>query len=424
MENDKKDIYNLVKILLISIIYGSIIGVIVFLLKMGTHKLEIISKYIYEITKDKIILILLVFLLIVVLSYIMVYIHKKIPDSKGVNVYTSKTNKQENNKQNIKSIIGIFISSLISFIVGVSVDIEGPSVIIGKKTSDIRNNNIKINQTVQKYINIGGAAAGFSVATGAPFAGILYAIEEIHKKITAKLIIIVSLIVLSASTINLLLCDIFEVHSDLIKFDKIVSFEYIHLLYIILLAFFVTISVLFFNKITNAFIKIKHKIKLSIYIKILILFLITAIFGYIYQESIYNGHDIIEQMSINNKSIIKLLVLLFSRLLMIHIVIGSNPTGGIFIPLLAIASILGALFGKLFIFMGIDSQYYSVIVLVTIISFVSGLLRCPITIIILLLEITQSYVNIVYILIVVFIVNFFMECFNQHSYYDKLLEKI
>ena len=92
----------------------------------------------------------------------------------------------------------------------------------------IINKKYKVNKkkkALERYIDTGGAAAGFAVATGAPFSGILFALEEIHKRFTPMLVITVSIAVISASVVNISLCNVFDISPSLFAFNIFINFR-------------------------------------------------------------------------------------------------------------------------------------------------------------------------------------------------------
>ena len=83
----------------------------------------------------------------------------------------------------IKSIFFLFASAMLTFLGGVPLGNEGPSVqmgtAVGRGTVRIFANK---HQAWDRYIMTGGACAGFSAATGAPVTGIFFAFEEAHRR--------------------------------------------------------------------------------------------------------------------------------------------------------------------------------------------------------------------------------------------------
>ncbi|MCX4287088.1 MAG: chloride channel protein, partial [Clostridia bacterium] len=80
--------------------------------------------------------------------------------------------------------IAVLVNSWISFFAGLPLGSEGPSVLLG---TAIGGGTCKLplsHDSWNRYIMTGGACAGFAVATGAPVTGILFALEEAHKRFT------------------------------------------------------------------------------------------------------------------------------------------------------------------------------------------------------------------------------------------------
>ena len=74
-----------------------------------------------------------------------------------------------------------------------------------------------------------------------------------------------------------------------------------------------------------------------------------------------------------------LLAILLIRFIFMFLVIDSGVTGGIFIPTMAIAAVIGVLFGKLLLLIGMDESYVPVIIILTMCAVIGGTLRAPFT---------------------------------------------
>lgn len=426
MERNKKGyISHILLGALYSLISGAIVGEVIFFFKYIAKIVENKSKEIYEYTKNNAFYIILVFVCLIAFACIMYLIHKKMPEAKGGGIPKSEGVLRGALSFNwIRSLFGTIFGSMISYFTGVPVGTEGPSVLIGASLGEMCSKVNKKKKALERYIDTGGAAAGFAVATGAPFSGILFALEEIHKRFTPMLVITVSIAVISASVVNISLCNVFDISPSLFAFNIFINFEYKHILYIILLAILIAISVGLFDKSIIIVKKItsKYKHKIHPLFKLICLFIITGILGYVFFDGIYSGHHTIEEVIHNNKTVVYLVILLLVRLVLMHMVIDSSATGGIFIPTMAIASIVGALIGKLLIILGLDVQYFPLVVVLSMTAFIGGTLRAPFTAAILFLELTNSFGNILYLVIVIFLVNFIVELFDQPSFYDQVLE--
>jgi H+/Cl- antiporter ClcA len=82
-----------------------------------------------------------------------------------------------------------FVSAILSIGAGLSLGREGPSVqmggYIGKAMSRIGHRS----PAELRYLMISGAAAGLSAAFNAPLAGVLFALEELHKQFSPLMLL-------------------------------------------------------------------------------------------------------------------------------------------------------------------------------------------------------------------------------------------
>ena len=85
----------------------------------------------------------------------------------------------------IYKITGGFVASL----GGLSLGREGPSIQLGAMSGKLVSRILKRNPVEEKYLITCGASAGLSIAFGAPLAGVLFSIEEVHKNVTKKIVI-------------------------------------------------------------------------------------------------------------------------------------------------------------------------------------------------------------------------------------------
>ena len=124
-----------------------------------------------------------------------------------------------------ETLVGTLFGSFISFFAGLPLGSEGPAVLIGTSIEGMCDGISRSKSAWGRYIMTGGAGAGFAVATGAPLTAMLFTLEEIHKKFTQMLVLIVSASVFSATYVNRFLCELFDVRYTLFEMDNLSEFS-------------------------------------------------------------------------------------------------------------------------------------------------------------------------------------------------------
>ena len=212
-KNYKAYLMNMLPCIGYGLLTGVLTGATIFLFKFLAGKAEKLSRTIYGWASRSVLTVLLVFAVLIVLAVLMSRIHKTAPECKGGGIPRS-----EGILRGIlpfrwlRTLLGTFFGSMISFFAGLPCGSEGPAVLIGTSLGCMAGKTSKKNIAWNRYVMTGGAGAGFAVATGAPLSGILFALEEIHKRFSPMLVLTVSMAVLSATGTNHLLCNSFDMN--------------------------------------------------------------------------------------------------------------------------------------------------------------------------------------------------------------------
>ncbi len=422
----KEYIANVFPCIYYGIICGSITGAFIFLFKLAAKKVETVSRSLYDLADGKPIYIALTFAVLIISALLMYLLHKKIPEIRGGGIPRSEgVLRGVLSFRWFKTWAGTFIGSMISFFCGLPLGSEGPAVLMGTSVGRMCGNISKNKTTWNRYIMTGGAGAGFAVATGAPLSGILFALEEIHKRFTPMLVLTVSMSVISATYINQLLCSLFDMSANLFHLDGFAQFELSHIGYLLLLGVMVACAVALFDSSIEFFGNLTKRIKfLTAPVKLIAVFVITGILAFCFNDALYSGHHTIEQVMENNKTAIFLFILFAVRLIMMLFVTDSSVTGGIFIPTLAIGAAFSALSAKLLLAMGMEESLFPAVVFLGMCAFIGGTLRAPLTSTVLFLELSGQFSNMLFVALVIFTVTFITEMTNQTPFYDHALEKM
>ncbi len=326
----------------------------------------------------------------------------------------------------------MIINSFISFIAGIPLGSEGPSVLIGScigaGSNDVTINGNKPRLAWKRQSITGGASAAFAVAFNAPLAGIIFALEEIHKRFSPMILLPASASVIVASiTANGLTALTGHGISEVIftEFEMLAEPTLRELPFLALLGVMMGLFSVFFSLLYNAVASGMNKIKVPVIVKIISAFLLTGVAGLLVADSIGSGGNLIRKIALMKTEWKLLLLILAIKLVLVTFCSNGGVTGGLFFPILAIGAIFGGLTAKLFILMGMSDKYYNMIVLISMCAFLGGVMRSPITAVVLIIEMTDTLTADLWATcFVILLAYFIIELFNVEPVYDKLLGNI
>lgn len=423
----KEYVLNILPCVFYGLICGATTGTFICLFKWLASKAEYASRYLYGVAKFSPWYIALVFIAIAVLGVAMAILHKKLPEVKGGGIPRSEgVLRGVLTFKCIRTLIGTFIGSMVGFFVGLPLGCEGPAVLMGTCIGGICVNFSKNKSAWTRYVTSGGAGAGFAVATGAPLSGVLFVLEEVHKRFTPMLVLTVSVSVITATCANMMLSPVLGVSTSFLELDVLAGFELKHVGYLLLLGLVVAVAVATFDASISLVSKVSKKLKkyVKTWMKLILVFILTGVLSFTITDGVYSGHHVIAELVAGNKILSAVIVLLFVRFIMMLLVTDSGATGGIFIPTLAIGALIGTLAAELLIVMGLDKDLYQTVILLSMCAFIGGTLRAPLTATVLFIELTGQFTNLFYVALVVFTVYVITELLNRTPFYDRVLHNM
>ena len=409
-------------------IVGIISGTVVFFFKYIAHLLSNQSMDIYFFVKENLIYVPLVLLLLSVFAIISYHIVRLCKCAKGGGIPTAVgILRGQITFKWFPNLIGTIISAFISYFSGLSLGEEGQSVQIGTCIGEgVSKITGKKQKAWHRYVMTGGAASGFAVATGAPVSGVFFALEEAHKRLSPMIIMVTLSSVFFSYFTSKLWSFITGISPSNILLDTSNITLPLKDIWIVLI---IGIIVGFFAcGVTKVFKLMNHYwsekfYKCPLYVKFIIAFLISGIIGIIIPYSIGGGMQLIN-LAIQRKVIFtSLLLLLFVKTLLALFLNNTGVTGGMFIPTLCQGTLLGAILAEIFIKLGISSEYYLIIVMISMISYLASIQRVPMTAIIFSMELFGSVNNILFVILGVFLSFMIIEMFNNRSLNDISLEQ-
>ena len=425
-KNYKAYLMNMLPCIGYGLLTGVLTGATIFLFKFLAGKAEKLSRAIYGWANRSVFTVLLVFAVLIVLAVLMSRIHKAAPECKGGGIPRSEgILRGVLPFRWLRTLLGTFFGSMISFFAGLPCGSEGPAVLIGTSLGCMAGKTSKKNIAWNRYVMTGGAGAGFAVATGAPLSGILFALEEIHKRFSPMLVLTVSMAVLSATGTNHLLCNSFDMNPALFHLAEFPAFELAHVGYLLILGVLISLAVALFDGSILLFRRFTSLGKKGpVPVKLMVTFVLAGILCFTMADGAYSGHHMIDHVLEHNMTIGLLVALFLIRLVMMLLITDSGATGGIFIPTLAIGVLASALITRLLVLLGMPAELSALMTFLGMCAFIGGTLRAPLTASVLFLELSGQFTGLFYIAIVVFVVSLITEIFNQTPFYDKALEEM
>ncbi|NCA68282.1 MAG: hypothetical protein EOM87_09515, partial [Clostridia bacterium] len=374
-------LHTLTPILLYGCITGLLVGAVVWGFCWVSEWLTHQSVNIYAYVAGHLAYLPLLFLGLFALAMVASIILRATPELQGSGVpYTEGVIRGLLRYKWVRMLFGAIFGSFISYFAGLPLGVEGPCVQIGGTIGDGVNRmgrSLNKNSNAWRRYSVAGAAsAGFAVAFAAPLAGIIFALEEGHKRLSPMILLTaassVLIAVLTSNTLNRF------VSNAKYAFDfgelQILPIGQIWMLLILgiglgLMAAFFSIALFRFKDL------LAKREKIPVWLKLIAAYFLVGITGLFFTDVLGGGKGLINKIANYGFEWKVLLILLILKLVLVIICANSGATGGLFVPLIAIGAIFGGLAAKLFILIGMDPIYYKTIVLISMCAFMGAVTR-------------------------------------------------
>lgn len=321
-----------------------------------------------------------------------------------------------------KVLLKKFLGGVLSIGAGLSLGREGPSIQLGAATGEGLSKALHRDETEQKYLLTCGASAGLAAAFNAPLSGMMFALEEVHKNFSLSVLLSAITSAVTADAVSKLFFGL----NPVFDFGEIPPLPLWCYLVLPLLGILLGAGGWLYNKILLTFQKGYRKITLVKRPFVMAVpFLIAGAVGIFMPELLGGGHRIIHLLSEGNLLLSYLGLLLIGKFLFSMISFGGGAPGGIFFPLLVLGALLGAIFGQVSIaYFGIPSQYYVNFLLLGMVGMFTGIVRAPVTGIILIAEMSGAPAQMLPLAVVAVIAYLTADFLKSKPIYESLLENM
>jgi len=324
--------------------------------------------------------------------------------------------QQSKERLDVRLGIGSTLAALINASGGASVGQYGPLVHFGATVSEIIVRFSKIELDRDIFIACGVAAA-ISAGFNAPIAGVLFAHEAILRRFSVGAIAPISVAAIVASAFNQRFFS-----SDLSYAVPEVSNELIQLLPLLLVSGIVCslIAILYMYAIRKTQ-SMGANSKYSFNQLLFFSALVCGTIGTFIPEALGLGLDEINQIINQEFSLSFLFALLAVKILLTALCLGLGFYGGVFGPALFVGAATGGILAFATSVFGLPTDMAYVIIVASLAAVGSAVIGAPLTVVMIVIELTGSYQYGLGALLTVILCSLFTFRFFGLSYFDRQL---
>ncbi len=314
-----------------------------------------------------------------------------------------------------------FFGGIIAIGSGLALGREGPTVQMGGAIGDAISRLLKVSERERLTLISAGAGAGLAAAFNAPLAGLIFVLEEVRRDFQP--------IMFGAAFVAAVIADIIaRIGSGQFPVFTVPSYQVPPLSSLPIFALLGIIAGLFgvlFNKsllqTINLFERIPPRFKLP---SIAITGGLIGLVGWYSPSLLGSGHTLAESALKGNLVLTAIPLFFFIRFLLTITSYGTGAPGGIFAPLLGLGALIGLSVGLISHNLAPDVvPIPAVFAVVGMAAYFTAIVRAPLTGIMLIVEMTGNYSQMLPLLVSCFCAYAVAEFLKELPIYEALLEK-
>ncbi len=408
------------RVVLKSLLIGAVAGLVTVAFRAGVTQIFSAAQNLIPMAQENGWLILLWFAIILLAAFVVARLLKWEPDISGSGIPQLEGELKGLFSQHpLKILIGKFFGGLLSLGAGLSLGREGPCIQMGAMIG--KGFSRKKNDEEKALLMTSGGAAGLAAAFGAPLAGILFALEEVHKSFSVRILFTAAAACTTSGVVTWLLlgsAPIFNVHiTEAFPLDAYWSL----LLLGVVSGAFGALYNLAVKKMQNGYAKMK---KIPSQYRLLLPFLLSGVLAFFLPAILGGGASLVGHITSGSFSLLVLLLLLAAKFTFSVFCFSSGVPGGILMPMLVMGALMGGAFG-LFASetLGLPAALLQNFVLCTMAALFGAIVRAPLTGIVLVCEMTGTYSLFLPLIVTTLTACLIAKLLGAKPVYDQLLER-
>lgn len=315
-----------------------------------------------------------------------------------------------------------FLGGVCAIGAGLSLGREGPTVQLGAATGQAMARLLKRPNVEERYLITCGAGAGLAAAFNAPLAGVLFVLEELRRNFSPYVFLSALAASVAAGTVAEQLLGL----KPLLPLTDVVHLPLRVLPLFILLGVLTGVLGVVFNAALRLTLNLYAGLRaIPRWLHPALAAVLVGLTGYYLTPLVLGGgHALVERVLAGEIALRMIPLLLVAKFVLTMVSYGSGVPGGIFLPMLAIGSLLGSALGQLTAtsFPALPGLT-TTLVAAGMASYFTAIVRAPITGIVLLLELTGTYTNMLFFLAACLTAYLVAEGLKSLPVYEMLLER-
>lgn len=305
---------------------------------------------------------------------------------------------------------------------GLSLGREGPSIQLGAVAAQGVSRLLGRTRMEERYLLTSGASAGLAAAFNAPLAGVIFALEELHRNFSIMVLLPSMAAAMTATVISRALFG----RATVFDFPSLQIFPLRHYGIVILVALVAGLAGVLFNKgllASGRFYALPFfRTQLR---KICCALFLAGVLGFYLPEVLGGGNNLINQLAKAPASLQLLILFLIGKFFFTLICYGCGVPGGFFLPMLVIGALSGSICANILVRLSlVESAYAANIVVIAMTALFTSSVRAPITGTVLIMEMTASYQQLLTLAIAAMVAFVIAELCRSKPIYEELLHRM
>ena len=409
--------------IIVGLVVGIIIGSFRFLIEKGFH----IVQGFYHDQENLIRNLLIILLFYILICLLSAKLTRSEKDIKGSGIPQVEAELKGLMSLNWWSVLWKkYILGILAIASGLMLGREGPSIQLGAAGGKGIAKWLKSSPVEERSLIASGAAAGLAAAFNAPIAGLLFVVEEVYHHFSRFFWVSTLAASLVANFVSLL---IFGLTPVLDMPDNIPQMSLSQYWIYLVMGIFLGVSGYLYEKavlnIGKVYDWIGQKIHLDKAYYPILAFLLIIPVGIFLPQILGGGNQVVLSLTEQDFSFKILFLYFIIRFIWSMISYGSGLPGGIFLPILALGSLLGALVGVICVNLGLVSQQqFPIFVILGMSGYFGAISKAPLTAMILVTEMVGDIRNLMPLGMVTLVAYIVMDLLKGAPVYEAMLEKM